>query len=358
VIGRRTGILGFVIFALAACSSPPAAAPVAAPTSAVATASPTAASSAGPRTITILGSGDVLLHPDLWAQAKRDAGGTGYDFRPLFAQVKPLVESSDLAVCHMETAVGGTLHGFPTFSVPAQIVPALRDTGYDTCSTASNHSLDQGQAGIDRTLDAFDKAGVKHTGTARSAAEQRSLNLLDVGGVKVAQLSYAYGFNGLRRPAGHEWMANLIDASTIIADAHRARAAGAEIVIVSLHWGTEYSHQPNAMQISLARRLMASPDVDLILGCHAHVVQPMAKVNGKWVVYGMGNEVAHHAQPINDNREGILTRFTFTETSPGHWAASAAEAIPIWMQLGPDRLTLPKPGSVIYNRIMAHAAMS
>jgi poly-gamma-glutamate synthesis protein (capsule biosynthesis protein) len=172
--------------------------------------------------------------------------------------------------------------------------------------------------------------------------------------VKIAQLSYTFGFNGLSRPAGHQWMANLIDAPTILADAHRARAAGAEIVVVSLHWGTEYSHAPNAMQVSLAKKLMASPDIDLILGCHAHVVQPMTKVNGKWVVYGMGNEVAHHAEPINDNREGILTRFTFTETTPGHWVATSGEAIPIWMQLGPDRLTLPAAGSVIYKRIMAY----
>ncbi|MBB5871031.1 poly-gamma-glutamate synthesis protein (capsule biosynthesis protein) [Allocatelliglobosispora scoriae] len=341
-----------MIFALAGCTAEPAATGVV-PTGA-APATPRAG--AAPRTITILGSGDVLLHPDLWAQAKRDGGGRDYDFGPLFGAVRPLIESSDLAICHLETPVappGGPFRGYPNFLVPPQIITELRELGYDTCSTASNHSLDGGQDGIKRTLDAFDRIGLAHTGTARTAAERAKPNLLDVRGVKIAQLSYTYGFNGMKRPAGKEWIANLIDADEILAEAHRARAAGAGIVVVSLHWGTEYAHQPSSAQVNLARKLLASPDIDLILGCHAHVVQPMSKINGKWVAYGMGNQVAHHADPINANREGIMPRFAFTETSPGHWTATSAEAIPVWMQLDPDRLTLPAPGSAPYKRITA-----
>jgi hypothetical protein len=152
--------------------------------------------------------------------------------------------------------------------------------------------------------------------------------------VKVAQLSYTFGFNGLR-PA-YPWQANRTDPDAILAAAHRARAAGASIVVLSLHWGVEYSHVPNADQTALAKRLMASPDIDLILGCHEHVVQPIAKVGGKWVVYGMGNQVARHADPVDANREGIMPEFTFREVTPGRWQVSAATVIPTWVTLSPD----------------------
>jgi poly-gamma-glutamate synthesis protein (capsule biosynthesis protein) len=289
-------------------------------------------------TLTILGSGDMLLHPDLWDQGRADNGGTCCDFRPLLASVKDVVSSADLAICHMETPLApasGPFSGFPRFSVPPQIVPALADLGYDSCSTASNHTVDQGEAGVDRTIDAFDAAGIKHAGSYRTKADHDTVTMLDVRGVKVAHLSYTFSFNGLTRPAGREWEANLLSRDAVLAEAHRARAQGAAIVVVSIHWGTEYQHGPNSQQLSLAKQILASPDVDLILGHHAHVVQPFEKIGDKWVAYGMGNMIAHHAEPINDNREGVLSRFTFTEATPGHWRVSAAEAIPVWMDLSP-----------------------
>jgi Bacterial capsule synthesis protein PGA_cap len=308
-----------------------------------ASASPgTAPGAAAPATVTILGSGDVLLHPQLWDQARTDARArseTGYDFRPLFAGVRDVVSSADLAIFHMETPLAdaaGPFSGYPRFSVPPQVVAALADLGYDSCSTASNHTIDQGEAGVDRTLDALDAAHIKHAGSYRSKAEHGTVNLINVHGVTVAHLSYAFGFNGLTRPAGKAWIANQIDTSTIQAEAKRARAKGASIVVVSLHFGTEYQHAPNAQQLPVVRTLLASPDVDLILGHHAHVVQPFERIGAKWVAYGMGNEVAHHGQPVNDNREGVLARFTFTEVSPGTWRVTRAEAIPIWMDLSPN----------------------
>ena len=138
--------------------------------------------------------------------------------------------------------------------------------------------------------------------------------------VKVAQLSYTFGFNGLKRPAGEPWLANETDPAAILRAAHAARAAGAQIVVLSIHWGVEYSHTPNAGQTALAKRLLDSPDIDLILGCHEHVVQPIATINGKFVVYGMGNQLARHAQPIDANREGIMPEFTFTEGAGGQLA--------------------------------------
>jgi poly-gamma-glutamate capsule biosynthesis protein CapA/YwtB (metallophosphatase superfamily) len=308
-----------------------------------------------PRTFTVLASGDILLHDGLWAQAKRPGG---YDFGPLFAHLAADIRGADLAICHLETplaAPGGPFGNYPLFNVPPQVVTTLADVGYDTCSTASNHSLDQGQAGISRTLAALDAAGIRHTGTARNLAEARRLNLMTVHGAVVAQLSYTFSFNGLSRPAGKDWVANYLtaSASAVLAEARRARAAGAEIVIVSLHWGTEYSHDPNDFQRAVADRLLASPDVDLIVGHHAHVVQPLQRLHGKWVAYGMGNEVAWQNQAV-DTRDGIMPLFTFTETKPGHFAVTRVEVIPIHMWLDGDRaIALDVPSCLRDQRLSA-----
>lgn len=287
------------------------------------------------RSFTVAATGDILLHSGLWAQARRDAGGSGYDFVPLFGQVRPAVAAADLAICHLETPLGppdGPFSGYPVFSVPPQVAPALATTGYDSCSTASNHSIDKGERGVERTLNALDAAGIAHTGTARSAAEQRRVNLLTVRGVVVAHLSYSYGFNGLVRPRGKEYLANQLRAKDVLAEARRARRAGAEVVIVSVHWGTEYQHQPTSQQTSLAKKLLAGPDVNLLLGHHAHVVQPVRRIGDKWVAYGMGNEVSWQSF-AKHTTDGIMPRFTFTEVSPGRFQVTTVEvrALHMWL---------------------------
>ena len=164
-----------------------------------------------PNRLSLLVSGDVLLHSGTWATAVADAarrGRPGLDFRPMFADVAPVVRAADLAVCHLETPLappGGPYSSYPIFSVPPEVVPALRRTGYDACSTASNHSLDQGFAGVVRTLAALDRAGMPHDGTARTAPAQRRPLILEADGVRVAVLSYTYGTNGIPLPAGKPW---------------------------------------------------------------------------------------------------------------------------------------------------------
>jgi poly-gamma-glutamate capsule biosynthesis protein CapA/YwtB (metallophosphatase superfamily) len=287
-----------------------------------------------PRHFTLVATGDVLLHSPLWRQAEADAaaaGHPGFDFRPLLAGVRPTVEGADLAICHLETPLapeGGPYSGYPAFSVPPAIAPALADTGYDACTTASNHTYDQGAAGIDRTLTALDAAGIRHAGSARSPAEARSTTLVRAGPARVALLSYAFGFNGYPAPNGETWRSNPIDEARIERDAHRARARGADVVVVALHWGTEYDQTPNAEQAGLAPRLIRSPDIDLLLGHHAHVVQPLQDVGGEWIVYGMGNLVARHDTPGAANEEGIAVRFTFTERR-GRWRVTKAEYEPL-----------------------------
>ncbi|WP_412544542.1 CapA family protein [Longispora sp. K20-0274] len=327
-----------VVLVLGGCSTQPGtrwSAP--APTAVASAASPWT-----PREFTVLGAGDVLLHEGLWNTARQAAGGTGYDFGPMFAAVKPTVSAADLAICHMETPLGepdGPFSGYPSFNVPPQVAVTLKDIGYDSCSTASNHTLDVGERGVRRTLDVLDAAGLRHAGSYRSQAEHDTPTLLYARGVQVAHLSYTFSFNGQLRPEGKDWIANALDVRDILDEAHRARAAGAEVVVVSIHWGTEYQHEADDSQQRIARDLLASPYVDLILGAHVHVVQPFERIGDKWVAYGMGNQVAWQNQAL-DTRDGVMPRFTFTESAPGVWKVSKAEALPTWMLLdsGPARL--------------------
>ncbi|HEX5945525.1 MAG TPA: CapA family protein [Acidimicrobiales bacterium] len=294
------------------------------------TVAPSATTTTLPREFTLVATGDVLLHQPLWEQALADAaaaGGAGHDFRPLLAGVAPHVAGADLAICHLETPVaepGGPTAGYPAFNVPPEIVPALADTGYDACTTASNHTYDRGAAGVDRTLDALDAAGIRHAGSARHPDEAATTTEISVAGATVALLSYTFGFNGVPPPDGQTWRSNPIDEARILADAARARAEGASVVVVAMHWGDEYDPEPNAQQQALGPALVRSPDIDLVLGHHAHVVQPIEVVDGEWVVYGMGNMVARHGTPGAPNQEGLLVRFTFTE-GPQGWRVTRAE---------------------------------
>ncbi|MGW8888754.1 CapA family protein [Streptomyces sp. NPDC055749] len=309
------------------------------------------------RAFTLLASGDVLPHSSVIDRAAADAGGRGYDFRPMLAGAAPVVSGADLAICHMETVYGkegGPYTGYPTFKSPPEVAKGLRATGFDSCSTASNHTLDDGAGGIRRTLDALDKQGIAHAGSARSAAEAARPTLLNAGkgknAAKVAHLAYTYGTNDFPLPEGRPWAVNLIDEQKIVADARAARRAGADVVAVSLHWGTEWQDEPDAKQLTLGRSLTAAtsdgrPDIDLILGTHAHVPQAYEKVNGTWIVYGMGDQIAGamiNYQGAQDPRgnQSSMGRFTFEPPAePGkRWTVKKAEFIPQWYDTGTGRV--------------------
>jgi poly-gamma-glutamate capsule biosynthesis protein CapA/YwtB (metallophosphatase superfamily) len=296
-----------------------------------ATDSPQPVRSAG-RTaeITLVAAGDILVHPQVWAQSRRDGG-----FADMFSGVRDVIAGADLAICHLETPVGEPYQGFPRFSAPSAVVAGIRAAGFDGCSTASNHTFDQGQDGVVRTIAALDAAGLGHAGTATRPNDAGHAAVYTVHGVRVAHLAATFGFNGLAAPGGNTWLAERIDPDRILAEAHRARLAGADIVVVSLHWGTEYRHDPNADQLSWANRLAGSPDIDLILGHHAHVVQPIRRIKGTPVVFGMGNELARHASPEDANREGLMVRVTFTRGG-ARWTVKSIEPLPTWVDLSPD----------------------
>ncbi|MEU1308208.1 CapA family protein [Streptomyces cinnamoneus] len=294
---------------------------------------------------TLVATGDVLPHDSVIRQAREDGerSGTGHDFRPMLAGVRHVVSGADVAICHMETVYGeekGPFSGWPAFVSPPHVARALKETGYDSCSTASNHTLDAGQDGVRRTLDAMDAVGLRHAGSARSAAEGARVNLLQAGPARVAQLSYTYATNGIPVPQGRPWTVNLISKDRILADARAARKAGADVVAVSLHWGTEWQQEPDEQQLTLARQLTAAttagrPDVDLILGTHNHVPQAYEKVNGTWVVYGMGDQLAgemFNPEGARDDRgnQSSIARFTFAPPARRgeRWQVVKAEFLP------------------------------
>ncbi|WP_192340010.1 CapA family protein [Streptomyces sp. VITNK9] len=301
-----------------------------------------APSAADTGAFTLVASGDVLPHDSIIDRARFDAGGAGYDFRPMLAGAGPVVSGADLALCHMETVYGanGDYSGYPLFKSPPEVAEALAATGYDGCSTASNHSVDDGADGIRRTLDALDRAGVRHAGTARSETEAHTTTVLRAGRAEVAHLAYTLHTNGHPLPDGQPWAVDMIDEERIVADSRAAREAGADVVVVSLHWGTEWQDEPDQDQLALARSLTAArtgerPDIDLILGTHAHVPQAYEKVNGTWVVYGMGDQIA--GEMINGDGErdprgnqSSIGRFTFAPPArPGErWRVTKAEFVP------------------------------
>jgi poly-gamma-glutamate capsule biosynthesis protein CapA/YwtB (metallophosphatase superfamily) len=237
---------------------------------------------------TIAVSGDLLIHGPVSAQALVYGGGERYEFRPMLEQVRGIVRRADLGICHLEQPLtGGVPSGEPVFRAPASLAGAIAWTGWDACSTASNHALDGGIEGIDFTLRRLDRVGVGHSGTNSSPTAPRAA-MLQAKGVKVALLAYTDLIPGLTPPP-ERWRLNMAEPSRILADARQARRAGAGVVIVSLHWGIEYQHEPSDFQRRVARRLTASSDVTAVIGQHVHVVQPIRRLNGKPVVFGEGN---------------------------------------------------------------------
>lgn len=298
-------------------------------------AEPSAEPPAPRRTATLVMGGDLLWHDTVWLSAREEARrGQPYDFDPMFASLRPLIRRADASVCHTEVPFAGpgqSLQSYPVFAAPPEIAPWIASMGFDACTTASNHTVDQGFEGLVRTADLLKGNGVQHVGTFRTERERRRPVIVETDeGVRIGIVAGTYGLNGFALPEGRPWSVSLWDAPNLLSQARRARRAGADVVVVHLHGGNEYDPLPNADQVALVEKLTASPDVDLVLGEHAHVVQPITRVNGKWVVYGMGNMIAQQDTAQPRTYEGITVEFEFTQRPRGGFEVTEAAYVPTY----------------------------
>ncbi|WP_421083935.1 CapA family protein [Rothia nasimurium] len=275
--------------------------------------------------VSLLFAGDFLMHNMLWAQAEADAislGKTGLDFGPLIEEQKPYLDRADLGVCQMETAVAdpaGPYQGYPNFNVPPQILDAAAATGWDVCMTASNHSIDHKTAGLERTYRAVQAAGMGVTGTNLTEEEATQPDLFTTAnGATVAIITGTYGLNG--NVPEYPWQVDMLDAEAMIAKAKAAREQGADLVVANMHAGDEYVHEPNAQQVETAHALVDSGEFDLIVGQHAHAVQPIEKYKDTWIVYGMGNNLTELSPTYVANNESIMVNPIFKKGEDGSWA--------------------------------------
>lgn len=233
--------------------------------------------------------GDAMSHMPQTRDAYDSQAGA-YDYKPMIRFAKPWIEQADYAVVNLETtfAGGSDYSGFPAFNTPDALGDALKDAGFDLVSTANNHCLDRGYDGMVRTLDVLDNLGLAHVGTYRSAEEraaQNGVHVADVGGIKVAFLSYTYGTNGIPLSKSHpdtvnilhtDYMsdAQVLDTARIADDLAAAEALSPDLIAVIVHWGVEYQTTQNDHQEEIADFLF-DHGADVILGSHPHVLQPM-----------------------------------------------------------------------------------
>jgi poly-gamma-glutamate synthesis protein (capsule biosynthesis protein) len=289
--------------------------------------------------LTVEVNGDLLIHSPVWETALQDGHGR-YDFSPMLREVAPYIKRADLAICHVETPMTPRPPtGYPIFNTPPQLATAIKRAGWRICDTASNHSVDEGQYGVDQTGRALDRAGVLHTGSFGSGAAQNRTLMVTVKGVRVAFLAYTEMTNGI--PLPHRWSVNIARVPAVRRAARLARRRGAQVVIVNLHWGNEDVSQPSRFQLATAGALARDPDITAIVGQHVHVVQPIERVHGKLVVFGEGQLISNESAaccPIQ-TEDGMLV-FLHLVVTGGRSSVTGIGYMPTWNR-HPDYRVLP-----------------
>lgn len=266
---------------------------------------------------TILATGDIMFHtPQI--KAAYDPLREVYDFNSVFKYVKEYIESSDLSIGNFETVTGGDdlgFHGFPMFNSPESTILAIKDTGFDILTTANNHSLDQGKEGLINTIDNIENQGMKNIGTYKE--QDTPILIEEINEIKLALLSYSYGFNGMEYTLTEEeqsYMINKIDETKIKEDIEKAKGLGTDMVVVFIHWGNEYHREPSEEQMDLGRK-MVDWGANIIFGSHPHVIQrsEIIEKNGKdnFIIYSMGNFISNQREESLDNpytEDGIMVK--------------------------------------------------
>ncbi len=232
-------------------------------------------------------AGDSLIHSGVYADAWN---GTTYDFDQMLVSIKPIIEKYDLAFINQETIIGGANLGYssyPRFNTPDQIGDSLINTGFDIFNLANNHTLDKGEAGMLYSLSYWSNKNVITVGMNSSFEARDIIPTYEKNGITYAILGYTTVTNGLSVPAGKEYYLNIYSEERVAADIAKVRDK-VDIVMVSMHYGSEYTHTPTQEQTTVANYL-ASLDVDIVIGHHPHVIQPIAYIGDTLVIYSLGN---------------------------------------------------------------------
>ena len=251
--------------------------------------------------------GDLMCHSTQFNYAKVDADS--FDFTGVFREVKNYLSEPNLTIGNLETVIAGkenSYSGYPYFNAPDDFVYALGDAGFDLMITANNHALDQGWNGVKRTIDVLNHNKIHRTGTFTSKKDQDSLRIFQINTIKIAILAYTENTNGLPIPKGKDFVINLIDEEIIEQDILKAKNKNVDVVLVHLHYGSEYNREPSDYQKKIVKKIIEL-GADIIIGGHPHVIQPFdffetnnTRLDTGFVAYSLGNFVSNQRWRYSD----------------------------------------------------------
>lgn len=288
--------------------------------------------------------GDIMFCQSQLVFAKH----SDYDFHNQFELIADQLGNADYTMGNMEGTIGkyksSNYSGYPQFNAPEVALAPLKDYGIDFLTLANNHMLDRWSGGVTNTVDNVEKYGFGHVGAYRTQAEKDAPVIYEVGGIKFGFMAYTHATNSMERRGVDEEAVALvpyIQKADFAADVKKLRDAGAEVIIAFPHWGDEYVRVPDSSQKKYAKRL-AEAGVDIIIGSHSHMVQPMgyqtATVNGQtkqvFTMFSMGNFISDHIVQYTDN--GVILDFTVNEHEDGTFTCDSVGYIPTytWKQDG------------------------
>ncbi len=254
--------------------------------------------------------GDALIHGAVYEDAKTS---NGYDFKPMIARIKPIVQNYDLKYYNQETILGGASLGYsnyPRFNSPQEVGDAFLDAGFNLVSLATNHTMDKGEQGVLNSMNYWKDKPAVSAGTYPSFEERDKERIYEINGIKYAFFSYTTWTNGLETPKGKEYLNNVYSDELAKKNIEAVRDK-VDVVLVAMHWGTEYSLGVSSDQERIASYL-SSLGVDIIIGSHPHVVEPIDYVGNTLVIYSLGNFIS--AQEGVEKLTGLLASVKINKT--------------------------------------------
>lgn len=269
-----------------------------------------------PKELSIVMVGDCLVHRTIYNDASNGDGT--YSFSKMFTEVEDLIKGKDLAFYNQESNIGGKelgLSAYPRFNSPEEIGDAMVNLGFNLVSLSNNHTMDKGEKGVINSVNYWKtKPGVYYTGQALSWEErENNIKILEKNGIKYAFFAYTTVTNGLVPPAGKEYLTNIYSEEKVKSDIEKVKDK-VDLIIVSMHWGEEYTTYPNTSQKNIAKYL-SGLGVDLVIGNHAHSIQPVEMINDTLVFYALGNFIA--SQDTKDKQIGTLVSLNIKKEDDG-----------------------------------------